>query len=84
MPVDDAERVDEVVQLAHEEIDRPEVGAPVGAMRAAAVAELVVVDDRPAVTRQIGQGQQVVVRGAGAAVKDDERRRALSSPEGFP
>jgi len=47
--VGDPERVHEVVQLAHEEVDRPEVGAAVRVVRATAVPELVVVDDGAAV-----------------------------------
>ena len=73
MAVGDPERVDEVVQLADEEVDRPEVGAAVRVVRAAAVAELVVVDDGAAVG-EVGEREEVVVRRAGAAVEDDERR----------
>ena len=71
--VGDPERVDEVVQLADEQVDRPEVGAAVRVVRAAAVAELVVVDDGPAVG-EIGEREEVVVGRAWPAVKDDERR----------
>src|SRR2546423_1014591 len=39
----ESERVDEVVQLADEELDGPEVGAALWVVGAAAVAELVVV-----------------------------------------
>ena len=45
-------------------------------MRRLAVAELVVVDDRPSRPREVGHRQQVVVRAAGAAVRRDERREA--------
>ena len=71
--VGDPERVDEVVQLADEEVDRPEVGAAVRIVRAAPVAELVVVDDGTSVG-EVGEREEVVVRRAGAAVEDDERR----------
>ncbi len=50
----DPERLDEVVQLADEEVDRPEVGAAVRVVRAAAVAELVVVDDGPSLA-EVGE-----------------------------
>ena len=56
------ERVDEVVQLAHEEIDRPEVGAALRVVRAAPVAELVVVDDGAAAVGKVRDREQVVVR----------------------
>jgi hypothetical protein len=72
--IGDVERRDEVVQLADEQLDGPEVSAPLGQVRAAAVAELVVVDNGPAAGGQVGQGQQVVVCGAGTAVQDDQRR----------
>jgi hypothetical protein len=77
--VGDSERVDEVVELANEELDRPEVGAPVRIVRAAAVPELVVVDDRAAVG-QVGDRQEIVVGGPGPAVQDDERRRRRGVP----
>ena len=73
MAVGDPERVDEVVQLPDEQVDRPEVGAAVGVVGAAAVAELVVVDDGPAVG-EIGEREEVVVGRAWTAVKNDERR----------
>jgi hypothetical protein len=73
VPIGHAESLDEVVQLADEEVDRPKVGSSVRVMGAAAVAELVVVDDGP-VTCEVDQREDVVVRRAGAAVKDDERR----------
>ena len=68
----DPECVDEVVQLADEEVDGPEVGAAVGVMRAPAVPDLVVVDDGAAVG-QVGEREEIVVRRARTAVKDDER-----------
>jgi hypothetical protein len=43
-------------------------------MRAAPVAQLVVVDNSPAVVRQVRDRQEVVVRGARAAVENDDRR----------
>jgi len=46
VPVGDSERLDEVVQLADEELDRPEICTAVRIVRAAAVPELVVMDDR--------------------------------------
>ena len=42
--IGDPERVDEVVQLADEELGRPELGAAVRIVRAAAAPDLVVVD----------------------------------------
>ena len=61
------------MQLTDEEIDRPEIGAALRIVRAAAVAELVVVDHGAAV-RQVGEGEEVVVSRSWAAVEDDERR----------
>jgi hypothetical protein len=63
------------VQLAHEELDRPEIGAAVREVCAPAVAQLVVKDDRPANAREIAQRQQLVVHGAWAAVKHHQWRR---------
>ena len=57
MPLAHAERIDEVVKLAHEQINRPEIGSLVGKVRAPPVAELVVVDYRPPVAREIRQRQ---------------------------
>ena len=45
MAIGDPERLDEVLELAHEEGGRPELGAPVGIVGAAAASDLVVVDD---------------------------------------
>jgi hypothetical protein len=70
--VGDPERADEVVQLSDEQVDRPEVCAAVGVVRAAAVAELVVVDDGPAVG-EIGEREEVVVGRARTTVQNDER-----------
>ena len=80
--VGDPERADEVVQLPDEQVDRPEVGAAVGVVGAAAVAELVVVDDGPAVG-EIGEREEVVVGRAWTAVKNDERcgRRRVAGPQ---
>ncbi len=72
-----AERVDEIVELADEEIDRPEVGAPLRVVRAAPVADLVVVDDGAAAVGQIRDREQVVVRRPRPAVEDDQRRECL-------
>ena len=68
------QRVDEIVQLAHKQLDRPEVGTPIGEVRAAPIAQLVVVDDSPAIMREIRERQEVVVRRAGAAMENDQRR----------
>ena len=57
MPLAHAEDIDEVVKLAHEQINRPEVGSPVRKVCASPIAKLVVVDNRPPVTREIHQGQ---------------------------
>src|SRR5947209_5794654 len=73
--IGDSERLDEVVQLPDEELDRTEVGAALGVVRRAAVPDLVVEDDRAAVSREVGHRKQVVVRRARAAVERDERRR---------
>ena len=75
--VADPEVVDEVRELAHEELDRPEVGAALGQVRRLAVSELVVEDDGPAVVREIGEREEVVVRRARPAVQRDERRRPV-------
>src|SRR3954454_12686219 len=72
MPFGDSERVDEVVELADEQVDGPEVGSALRVVRAPAVADLVVEDDRPAVMREVGEREEVVVRCAGATVKGDE------------
>src|SRR5438477_7027084 len=77
--VGDPERVDEVVKLANEQVDRPEVGAAVRVVRAPTVAELVVMDDRPA-AGEVGEREEVVVGRAWPAVKDDERRRRSGVP----
>src|SRR5207237_6473708 len=69
----DAQRVDEVVQLADEEVDRPEVGAALRVVRAPSVAELVIEDDRAPALGEVGEGEQVVVRGAGPAMEHDQR-----------
>jgi hypothetical protein len=74
--IGDSESVDEVVELTDEEIDRPELGAAVGIVRAAAAPDLVVVDDR-AVGREIHEREEVVVCPARAAVEDDERRGSV-------
>jgi hypothetical protein len=64
VPVGYPERLDEVVELPDKEIDRPEVRAAIRIVRAAAVAELVVVDDR-ATLGEVGKREQVVVCRAG-------------------
>ena len=76
MAVGDPERVDEAVQFSNEQVDGPEVGAAIRIVSAAAVAELVVVDDGPR-AGEVREGEQVVVRRAGAAVEHDERRRSV-------
>jgi hypothetical protein len=45
--------VDERVQLAAEEVHRPEVGRRVAQVLGAAVADLVVQDDLPPVAREV-------------------------------
>ena len=72
MAVGDPERADEVVQLADEQVDRPEVGAAVRVVRAAAVAELVVVDDRAASRR----GRRARGGSRGSRLDRREGRRA--------
>ena len=76
MAVGDPERVDEVVQLADEELGRPELGSAVRVVGAAAAADLVVVDDR-ARAGKVGEREEVVVCPTGAAVQDDERRGSI-------
>ena len=75
MPIPDPERVDQIVQLADEEIDRPELGTAVREVTAAPIPELVVVDHRAAAAREIRHRQEVVVGRPGAAMQQDERRR---------
>ena len=72
VPVGDSERVDQVVELADEKVDRPEIRAALRVVRAQPVADLVVEDDRATVLREVGEREQVVVRRAWAAVKGDE------------
>ncbi len=63
------------MQLPDEEVDGPEVGAAFREVGGAAVAYLVVEDDLPPVTGEVGQREQVVVRAPGPAVQHDERQR---------
>ena len=67
---------EQIVQLLHEEVRDPEVGveALLAEVRGVAVADLVVEDDRDVVRGggEVGEGKQVVVAGAGAAVEDDK------------
>ena len=72
MAVGDPERLDEVVQLADEQLGLPELGAAVRVVRAAPVADLVVVDDR-ALVAEIPEREEVVVGRAGPAVQRDKR-----------
>ena len=72
VPAGDSERVDQVVELADEQVDRPEIRAALRVVRAPAVADLVVEDDRAAVLREVGEREQIVVRRAWAAVEGDE------------
>ena len=48
-----------------------------------AVADLVVVDDRP-IGREIGEAEDVVVRTAGSAMRDDQRRATGAEIAGDP
>src|SRR5205814_5713224 len=73
MATGDPERIDEVVELADEQLDRPELGAALRVVRRASVSDLVVEDDRAAV-REVGKRKQVVVRRARAAMERDQRR----------
>jgi hypothetical protein len=57
MPLTQTERIDEIMKLAHKQIDRPEIGSPVRKVCAPTVAELVVVDNRPPLLREIRQRQ---------------------------
>src|SRR2546422_8290530 len=72
VPAGDSERVDQVVKLADEQVDRPEIRAALRVVRAPAVADLVVEDDRAPVLREVGEREQIVVRRAWAAVEGDE------------
>jgi len=76
VPVGDSERLDEVVQLADEELDRPEICTAVRIVRAAAVPELVLMDDRAAVG-EVGEREEIVVRPARPSVQHDEWRRRV-------
>ena len=87
--VRDAELLEEILELVEKEVDGPEVGALVSQMRRPSVAELVVVNDRPSGARDVGDGQQIVVRAARAAVRRHERRAsgreiARDAIPGFP
>jgi len=73
VPRGDPEGRDEVLELAHEQVDRPEVAVSTLVVRRAAVADLVVEDDG-ASAGEVGQRQQVVVRRAGTAVERQQRR----------
>ena len=68
----DAETLEEILEFVEKEIDGPEVRAFVAQVRGLAVAELVVVNDRASGVRDVGDGEQVVVRAAGPAVHRDE------------
>jgi len=72
----DPERVDEVVELADEEIDCPEVAVAPLVVCAAAVTDLVLEDDR-AFTGEIGERQEVIVRCSRTAVQSDEWGRSV-------
>ena len=72
----DAEVVQQVVQLVHEQWHLPEVGTSVGQVRGAPAADLVVVDDRPPGVGQRGQRQQVVVEHARPTVQHHQWRLA--------
>ena len=71
----DAEGLEQAGQLALEQLHRPELGRRVAQMVAAPVAELVVEHDRPARVAERQQRLEVVVRAAGAAVQQHDRRR---------
>src|SRR5512133_3997342 len=73
VPVGDSERVHQVVELADDTVDRPEIRAAHRVVRAPAVADLVVEDDRAAVLHEVGEREQIVVRRAWTAVEGDER-----------
>jgi hypothetical protein len=72
--VRDAERFEQVVQLVHEEVDGPEVGALVGQVRRAPRSQLVVVDNGPTLVGQGGDSHDVVVGAARSPVGDDQGR----------
>src|SRR4029077_9816743 len=61
------------LELADEELGHPELRAAFRVVRAAAAAELVVVDDGPTVG-EIDEREEVVVCSARPAVEHDERR----------
>ena len=78
VPAGDSERVDEVVELADEQVDGPEVAVPPLVVRRSAVADLVV-EHHGAVVGEVGQRQQVVVRRAGPPVERHERGGAVGT-----
>ena len=71
--VNDAEGVEKVVQLLQEQVDGPEVAAPLGQVRRSPPAQLVVVDHGSTIVGQGGQREQVVMRATRSAVDHDER-----------
>src|SRR5205823_2416380 len=74
--VGDAQLVDERAQLAHEQVDGPELGSPIGQVGAAAIAELVVEHDDAAVdVVQCGEVREVAVGPTGASVQHHQWRR---------
>lgn len=71
----DVEVGEEVVEFGEEELDGPELGIMFleGQARALAAADLVIENYGDGVGKgEVGEGEEVVVRDAGATVEDDE------------
>ena len=71
--------IHEVFQLVDKQLWRPEFRALAGQQGGIAASELVVVDDRSPIEAQQLVGVDIVVRGAGAAMQDEDGRLACSS-----
>ena len=69
-----AQMVDQVFQLVHEQLHRPESAALVGQMGGIAAAQLVVMDDRAAIIGQQLVGVDVIMGSARPAVQQKHRR----------
>jgi hypothetical protein len=82
--VGDAEMLEQAVEFAQEEIDRPEIGALVAQMGGASVSQLVVVDDSATGGSEALEGVDVIVGAAGAAMQHHQRRLAASEVAGHP
>ena len=70
----DAVRVEQIVELIQEEVDRPEVRPLVGQQCRSTSTNLVVVDDRSSRAGDLGETDEIVVRATWPTVRDNERR----------